>query len=65
MCMKYKELKNKNVKELDELLNETRDELRQLSFKAGENQLKNVRKIRIAKKTIAQILTACTAHARV
>jgi large subunit ribosomal protein L29 len=63
--MEYKELKNKSLKELHELLNEKRDELRQLAFKAGENQLKAVRKMREIKKDIARILTAINGHANV
>lgn len=59
--MEYKDLKNKSIKELQELLAEKRGELRELTFKVGENQLKGVRKIRIIKKDIAQILTAINA----
>ena len=55
--MEYKDLKNKTLKELKELLAEKRNELRELNFKVSENQLKNVRSIRKAKKEVAQILT--------
>ena len=56
--MDYKELKNKSLKELNELLSEKQEELRELQFKVRENQLKDVRAIRKAKKSIAQISTA-------
>ena len=59
--MDYKELKNKGLKEMHELLAEKRNELREFEFKARENQLKNVRSIRLAKKEVAQILTAINA----
>ncbi|PLX28714.1 50S ribosomal protein L29 [Candidatus Parcubacteria bacterium] len=59
--MDYKELKNKGLRELHELLAEKRNELRELEFKASENQLKDVRSIRVAKKDIARILTAINA----
>lgn len=59
--MDYKELKNKGLKQLHEMLAEKRDELRELKFKTSENQLKNVRAIRDVKHTIAQILTAINA----
>ncbi|MBT3539413.1 50S ribosomal protein L29 [Candidatus Parcubacteria bacterium] len=59
--MDYKELKNKGLREMHELLAEKRNELRELEFKVSENQLKNVRSIRVAKKDIAQILTAINA----
>ncbi|MFA6427582.1 MAG: 50S ribosomal protein L29 [Candidatus Magasanikbacteria bacterium] len=55
--MDYSELKNKTVKELHELLQEKRNELCALTFKVGEQQLKNVRQIRLAKKDIARIST--------
>lgn len=58
--MKYKELVHKSIGELRELLNEAQYELRALGFKAGENQLKDVRKIRSVKKDIARISTAIT-----
>lgn len=55
--MELKELKNKTEKELKQVLNEFRDKLRDLRFKDGNKQLKNVREIREIKKTIARILT--------
>jgi len=55
--MEFQDLKNKSEKELHEALVEKREELRELRFKVSENQLKNVRLIRVARKLIAQILT--------
>lgn len=57
MFMDYIDIKNKPVKDLQELLSEKREELREFYFKASERQLKNIRDIREAKKTIARILT--------
>ena len=50
-------MKKTNRGELQNLLAEKRDELRTLRFKASERQLKEVRRIRSVKQTIAQILT--------
>lgn len=55
--MDFLDLKNKTEKELHDILSEKRDVLRELRFRASENQLKNVRDIRKARKVIAQILT--------
>ena len=55
--MEYRDIKNKSEKELHDLLQEKRNELRELRFKTSEKQLKNVKAIRVARKTIAQILT--------
>jgi ribosomal protein L29 len=55
--MEYKEIKKKKVSELHNLLAETRDKLRELRFKDANKQLKNVREIRVLKKTISKILT--------
>ncbi len=55
--MDFKELQNKSERELHDLLAEKRDLLRELKFKAKENQLKNVTEIRKVRRTIAQILT--------
>lgn len=53
----YKELKLKSESELHKLLAENREKVRDLRFKASQNQLKEVRKLREAKKAIAQIIT--------
>lgn len=55
--MDLKELKLKTEKELRQILNESRDKLRDLRFKDANKQLKNVREIRQLKKMIARILT--------
>lgn len=55
--MKFKELVTKSITELQKLLNEQRSELQQLNFQDQTGQLKQVRKIRVIKKQIAQIMT--------
>jgi len=55
--MEFKELKAKTEKELKQILNESREKLRDLRFKDANKQLKNVREIRVIKKMIAKILT--------
>ncbi len=55
--MEFKEIKNKNLSELNKLLAESRDRLRDLMFKDANKQLKNIREIRQIRKTIAQVLT--------
>lgn len=55
--MKQKEITAKSKPELTKLLSELRETLRDLRFKVANKQLKNVRQIRDAKKTIARILT--------
>ena len=54
--IEYKELKNKSEKELQKLLEDWRNHLRDLRFKASSDQLKNVREIRQTRKNIAQVL---------
>lgn len=55
--MEIVDLKNKNEKDLQQVLMEKREALRELKFKVSEKQLKDVRSIRETKKEIAQILT--------
>ena len=55
--MEFKELKNKDQKELQNLLVLNREKLRELRFKDSNKQLKNVREIRVVRNLIAQILT--------
>lgn len=55
--MEFKELKNKDKKELQNLLVVNREKLRELRFKDSNKQLKNIREIRAVKNLIAQILT--------
>jgi len=60
--MEIKELKNKSLAELQKLLAQTRDQLREARFKDAAKQLKNVRAVRVIKKDIAQILTLINSH---
>jgi len=55
--MEFKELKNKDEKELQRILAELRDKLRDLRFKDANKQLKNIREIRKTRETIARVLT--------
>ena len=55
--MEFKEFKNKPENELQKLLGESRDKLRDLRFKVASRQLKNVREVRTTKRTIARILS--------
>ena len=55
--MKLKELQEKNEKELTKLLTASREHLRELRFRAHNDQLKNVREIRNERKGISNILT--------
>lgn len=55
--MEFKELKQKSESELQKLLAESRDKLRDLRFKDANKQLKNVREIRKIREMIARIMT--------
>ena len=55
--MKIKELSQKPKKELETLLSEKRERLRQLRFNISSGKVKNIREIREIKKDIARILT--------
>jgi len=55
--MDFSEIKTKTKKELNELLAEQKNELRQLRFKIQSQQLKQVNKVKIVKKIIARINT--------
>ncbi len=52
-----KELKLKSETELNRLLVSSREKLRDLRFKVSQNQLKNIREVRMIRKKNAQILT--------
>jgi large subunit ribosomal protein L29 len=54
--MKFNELKNKSVNDLQKGLAEMREQLRELRFKVSSDQVKNIRQIREIKKNIAQTL---------
>jgi large subunit ribosomal protein L29 len=55
--MKIGEIKQKSKKELERLLREDQEKLRQLRFDLSAGKVKNVREIRKIKKDIARILT--------
>lgn len=55
--MKPSEIKQKSQTELQEILKEKREKLRQLRFDLASGKVKNVREIRTIKKDIARILT--------
>ena len=55
--MKFDELRQKTEAELNKLLKDLRETLRQIRFKTASNKLKNVREVRQTKKDIARILT--------
>ena len=55
--MKIKELREKSETELDRMLAESRNKIRDMRFKVAARQLTDVREIREARKTVAQILT--------
>lgn len=55
--MTIKELRQLGEKELQKLIEEMSEKLRELRFKAARRELKNIREVREAKKTIARILT--------
>lgn len=55
--MKIGEIREKSKAELQKLLVENREKLRQLKFDLASGKVKNVRGIRQLKKDIARILT--------
>lgn len=55
--MKIIELKQKNKEELAELLKKEQDRVRELRFRVSSRELKTVKDIARAKKTIARIKT--------
>jgi len=55
--MKMKELREKSDIELDRLLVESRNKLRDMRFRVAAKQLSSVRSIREVRLTIAQALT--------
>ena len=55
--MKTSELRQKSKSELQRLLQNNRERLRQLRFDLAAGKVKNVREIRQVKKDIARILT--------
>ena len=55
--MQIKELRNKSINELQNLLAEKREALRAMRFKVSQRQLKKVHEIKLVRKDIARILT--------
>jgi len=55
--MEFKELKTKSKQELSKLLEEQRENLRDLRFKAANRKLKTVTEVKNTKVLIARILT--------
>jgi large subunit ribosomal protein L29 len=55
--MKVQELRKKDKKELEKLVQDLRKKLSDLRFKFSANKLKNVKEINTSKKEIARILT--------
>ena len=55
--MDFKDLQNKNERDLHELLSEKRNELREMKFKISGKQMKNLSGVKKSKKTVARILT--------
>ena len=55
--MEIKELTSKTPAELQKLLAQYREKLRELRFKDSKRQLKNIREIRQVRETIARIFT--------
>jgi len=58
--MKIDELRRKSKEEIQKVLRDDREKLRQLKFDLVTGKVKNVREIRKVKKEIAQILTLLT-----
>ncbi len=55
--MKLIELRKKSKGELQKILEDNRDKLRQLRFSLSAGKVKNVKEIRNLKKEIARIMT--------
>ena len=55
--MKTAELRKKTTEELKVILSDTRKEQHDLDFQMASRQLKNVRRIRESRKTVARLLT--------
>ena len=55
--MEFSELSQKPKEELEKLLQDGREKLRQLQFDLSSGKVKNVKEIRQIKKDIARILT--------
>lgn len=62
--MDYRDIAAMGEKELKSLLSETRDALRVHRFQAAEHQLRQVHLQRLARKTIARILSVLRAKTK-
>lgn len=62
--MKKEDFTKKKDSELAELLAEKREEVRTFRFNAAGSALRDVRAVRLAKKSIARILTERSARSR-
>lgn len=60
--LKFKELENRPVGDLQQMLKDSRQKLQELRFKVASKQLKNIREIRSVRQNIAQILTILRRH---
>lgn len=58
--MNIKELKLKELPELNQLLVAAKKQLGDLGFKVHQGQLKSVREIRVIKKDVARLMTVIT-----
>ncbi len=63
--MKTGEFDKKTTNELQNLLRERRENLRQLRFKLTANNLKNIQEIKKTKKDIARILTVLSRMSKI
>ena len=54
---KIKELRDKNIPELQKLLDEKREQVRKLRFDISARQIKDTKSLKNTKKDIARILT--------
>lgn len=52
-----KELQLKGPAQLAKQLAEVREQVREMRFKVSQNQLKEVRKLRVLKKTLSRLMT--------
>ncbi|HJN85350.1 50S ribosomal protein L29 [Candidatus Uhrbacteria bacterium] len=55
--MDFQDISKKSKEDLQKLLSEKREELRELRFKVAANQLTGVRKVRNVRRAIAKIQT--------
>ncbi len=55
--MKTEELRKKDIKELEKMIQDLRKQLSDARFKFSANQVKNVKEVSNMKKDIARILT--------